>query len=134
MPEATPQATSETTTQIIPFNTHRYIKRLIGGGFTEEQAEILADEQVALLNANLATKVDVDRIKEGIESLRQETKREIESLRKETQMGMETLRQETKADIARIEVGIASIKADLLKWMFAALVLQGGLIVALIKL
>ncbi len=66
---------------------------------------MLADEQVTLLNGNLATKQNIADIRKEIE----------------------VLRQETRADIERI-------KSDLLKWMFGALIAQGGLIVALIKL
>ena len=179
-------------TEAIAFDTHRFVKRLTESGFTEKQAETLAEEQVALLNANLATKTDIAEIradiarveagvetlrqetkadidalrqetKTGIETLRQETKADIEALRQETkadiarvEAGIETLRQETKADIARVEAGIETlrqetkadiealrqetkadieaVKADLLKWSFAALIAQGGLIVALVKL
>ena len=65
----------------------------------------MANEQVNLLNGNLATKTDMVIIQRDIEALRQETKANIEVL-----------------------------KADLLKWMFGALIAQGGLIVALVKL
>ena len=102
--------------EAIAFDTHRYVKKLTESGFTERQAEALAEEQVALLNANLATKADIEAIRIEIEALR----------------------KETKADIARSEAGlkteIATVKADLLKWMFGALIAQGGLIVALVKL
>ena len=84
--------------EAIAFDTHRFVKRLTENGFTEEQAEALANEQVNLLNGNLATKTDI-----------------------------EALRQGTRADIA-------NLKADLLKWMFGAMIAQGGLIVALVKL
>ena len=43
----------------IAFDTHRFVKRLTGAGMDERQAEVLADEQVALLNANLATKAEL---------------------------------------------------------------------------
>ena len=92
-------------TEAIAFDTHRFVKRLTGCGFTEKQAETLAEEQVALLNGNLATKADIARIEAGIEALRQETRATIESA-----------------------------KSDLLKWLFGALIAQGGLIVALVKL
>ena len=82
----------------IAFDTHKFVKHLTEKGFTEEQAEALANEQVNLLNGNLATKTD------------------IEALRQETRANMEAL------------------KVDLLKWIFGALIAQGGLIVALIKL
>ncbi len=84
--------------EAIAFDTHRFVKRLTESGFTERQAETLAEEHIAFLNANLATKADI-----------------------------EALRQETKATIE-------AVKADLLKWLFGALIAQGGLIVALVKL
>ncbi len=56
--------------EAIAFDTHRYVKRLMEGGFDERQAETLAEEQIAFLNANLATKSDIAKIEAGIESLR----------------------------------------------------------------
>ena len=79
-------------TDAIAFDSHRFVKRLTENGFTEQQAETVAEEHVARLEA-----------------------------------GVETLRQETKTDIA--ESG-----TRLLMWMFGAMIAQGGLIVALIKL
>ena len=102
--------------EAIAFDTHRFVKRLTDCGFTEKQAETLAEEHVALLNANLATKADIAAIKAGIEALRQETKGDIEALRHETR------------------AAIATVKADLVKWLFGALIAQGGLVVALVKL
>ena len=116
-------------TEPIAFDTHRFVKRLTGSGFTEQQAETLADEHVALLSANLATKADVARIEAGMEALRQETKADIAKV----EAGMEALRQETKAEIARVAASVETVKVDLLKWMFGALIAQGGLIVALVK-
>ena len=65
--------------EAIAFDTHRYVKRLTENGFTEKQAETLAEEQAALLNGNLATKAD-----------------------------------------------LAALKADLIKWMFGAVL--GGMV------
>ena len=142
--------------EAIAFDTHRFVKRLTESGFTEKQAETLAEEHVALLNTNLATKADIARIEAGVDALRQETKAGMDALRQETKAGMDALRQETKADIARVEAGIdvlrqetradieslrqetraaiEAVKVDLLKWLFGALIAQGGLIVALVKL
>ena len=88
-------------TEAIAFDTYRFVKRLTESGFTERQAETRAEEHVALLNANLATKTDVAAL---------------------------------RTNIAQIEARIEAVKADLLKWMFGALIAQGGLIVALVKL
>ena len=65
---------------------------------------MLADEQVHLLNTNLATQADIAAIHQDIDTLRQETK-----------------------------ASIAEVKSDLLKWMTGALIAQGGVIVALLK-
>ena len=40
----------------INFDTHRFVKRLVKTGMSERTAEVLAEEQVDLLNSNLATK------------------------------------------------------------------------------
>ncbi len=49
--------------EAIAFDTHRFVKRLTKTGFTEAQAEALADAQVTLLNGNLATKQNLLEIK-----------------------------------------------------------------------
>ena len=99
-------------TEAIAFDTHRFVKRLTDCGFTELQAETLADEHVALLNANLATKTDIAAVKADIAA---------------TKADIEALRLATRADIE-------AVKSDLLKWMIGLLIAQGGLIVALVKL
>ena len=109
--------------EAIAFDTHRYVKRLMECGFTDKQAETLADEQIALLNANLATKADIARIEADIEALRQETKADIAKV----EAGIEALRQETKAEIA-------ALKADLIKWMFGGMVAMTGIFAAIVKL
>ena len=103
--------------EAIAFDTHRYVKRLTECGFTEKQAETLADGQVALLNTNLATKADVAKIKAeiakveaGVEVFRQETHAGVEAFRQETHAGIEALRQETKADIEALR---QETKADI---------------------
>ena len=105
--------------EAIAFDTHRFVKRLTENGFTEAQAEVLADEQITLLNANLATRQNIADVQKEMTDIR----KEIVDIRKD----IEVLRQETRADIERL-------KSDLLKWMFGALLAQGGLVVALIKL
>ena len=56
----------------IAFDTHRFVKRLTQTGFTVQQAEALADEQVNLLDSNLATKVDLMSINAEIEKVKTE--------------------------------------------------------------
>ena len=127
--------------EAIAFDTHRFVKRLTESGFTERQAETLAEEHVALLNTNLATKTDIESLRQAAKVDIAEIKADIDALRQTTKAGIETLRQETKADIAavkadvaKVEAKIETVKADLLKWVFGAMIAQGGLVVALIKL
>ena len=71
----------------------------------------------------MATKADIAAVKADIDALRQETKADIARV----EAGIEAVRHETKA-------AIETVKADLVKWLFGALIAQGGLIVALVKL
>jgi hypothetical protein len=41
------------------FDTHTFVKRLTAAGMPEAQAEVLADEQVRLIDDRLATKKDI---------------------------------------------------------------------------
>lgn len=122
--------------EAINFDTHKFVKHLTENGFTEQQAEVLAEEQVNLLNSNLATKADIEKTNASIQSLHQETNANIQSLRLTTKADIEktndsiqSLRQETKLNIADLKAYIEESKADLLKWMFIALAAQGGLII-----
>ena len=84
--------------EAIVFDTHRFVRNLTASGFTERQAEALANEQVQLLNANLATKADLAAVQ------------------------------------ANLEVKIANVQSGLLKWMFAALIAQSGIIITVVTL
>ena len=127
-----------TMTNAIAFDTHRFITHLVDAGFTTAQAEALSEEQVKLLNSNLATKQDIEGIRydietlrqatkqdiEGIrhdiETLRQATKHDIETLRRGTKHDIETLRQDTKQDIETLGVNfkkeMESMKVSQAKW------------------
>ena len=182
--------------EAIAFDTHRFIKHLTKNGFTEQQAEALANEQVNLLNGNLATKIDIAlihkeiaaihrdiaAIHKEIETLRLDTKAEIavihkdiegirkeiaaihkdiEGIRKEIEDGREDSQNQQKATEAAFanqwkateaalnnqwkateaafeiqrkttEAAIEALKVELLKWMFGAMIAQGGMIVGLI--
>ncbi len=135
--------------EAIAFDTHRYVKRLMEGGFDERQAETLAEEQIAFLNANLATKSDIAKIKAGIEALRQdiqagiegfkqETRAGIETLRQEIRVGIEGFRQETKAEHeglrSETKLAIEEAKVNLIKWMLGAMLAQTTVILAFIAL
>ncbi len=93
--------------EAIAFDTHRFVKRLTETGFTEAQAEALADEQVRLLNSNLATKQNLKQL----EAVQKQQLTEVEG---------------------KLQRQMAELKADLLKWMIGALIAQTGVIVGLV--
>ena len=102
--------------EAIAFDTHRFVKNLTQNGFTEKQAEALANEQVQLLNSNLATKTDILAIQARIETVQAELQARIETVH------------------AGLQADLQTTKADLLKWILTVIIAQGGLVVALIKL
>ena len=120
--------------EALAFDTHRFVKNLTANGFTEEQAEVLATEQVNILNSNLATKVEIAAVQRDIENLRQGTQVEIAGLGQGTQSEIVGLGQDLQAEIAGLRRSIKALKVDLLEWLFGAMIAQTGLIVALIKL
>ncbi len=109
--------------EAIAFDTHKFVKHLTASGFTELQAEALANEHVTLLNSNLATKANIAAVKKEIEALRRETKANIALVQRD----IEALRLATEAKIE-------SSSASVLKWMIGAMIAQSGVIVTLIKL
>jgi len=48
------------------FDTHAYVKRLRAAGFTEAQAEVQAEGLAKLIDNNLATKGDLERLDRDI--------------------------------------------------------------------
>ena len=125
--------------EAIAFDTHRFVKNLTESGFTEQQAEALAKEQVQLLNSNLATKVDILAIKTDLETVKTDletVKANLEAVKANLEAKLEAVKLGLQADIQAIQLGlqadIQASKVDLLKWMVTAMIAQGTLIVALV--
>lgn len=118
--------------EVMAFDTHRFVKNLTASGFSEAQAEALAEEQAHLLNANLATKSDIHDTKSDIHDTRadihdtradvQENRVRIEQVKSDLEVKIEQLKTELQRDLG-------AIKASLLKWIVTALIAQSGLIV-----
>ena len=122
------------TTEAIAFDTHRFVKHLTQVGFTLGQAEALAEEQVNLINSNLATKADIAAVEADIAAVEAALKADIAAVEAALKADIAAVEAALKTDIATIKADTAALKVDLLKWMFGALIAQGGLIVTLVKL
>ena len=124
--------------EVAVFDTHRFVKNLAQNGFTERQAEALAREQVTLLTNHLATKADIESMKAATKADIEVVKTDIEALKIATKADIEALKIATKAEIdgleLKMEARLATLKADLLKWGIGALIAQGGLILAILRL
>ena len=139
------------------FDTHRFVKRLTEAGLAEPVAEALVEEQVRLLNGHLVTstdlaatelalKADIERVKAEleaeIEQVKAELKADIERVRAELDVGLERVRAELDVGLERvraeltkdIEVARTQLKAELIRWIYGAMMAQVALIVALLKL
>ena len=97
---------SDAMSATITYDSHAFIKRLQSVGFTEEQAEVFAEEQAKLIEQRLATKQD-------LEELKQVLKRDIEGI---------------KRDIQESEY---RLKAELIRWVVGVAAGQGAFILAL---
>ena len=53
---------------VIAFDTHRFVKRMTAAGMHEQQAEALAESQADLLNSNLVTKLELNKALAKIEA------------------------------------------------------------------
>ncbi len=137
----------------VVYDTHAAVRRLTEAGISESQAEAVVREQALLLEHNLATKTDIEVLrqetkssigtlcqetKSSIETLRQETKSGIETLRQETKFSIETLRQETKSGIETLRqetrAEIVAAKNSIIVWVGGLNMAMVGLLIAGSKL
>ncbi|MGH8605481.1 MAG: coiled-coil domain-containing protein [Gammaproteobacteria bacterium] len=115
----------------IAFDTLKFAKRLKEGGFTDQQAETLAQAEAEFIEQNLTTKRDLKELevalKRDIEELRGAVKRDIEELRGSVKRDIEELRADLKRDLIELEYRM-TIKLG------AMLVVAVGAMAALVKL
>ena len=134
-------ATMEETVRPL-YDTLAAVRRLTEAGLPEPHAEAVVREQVHVMEHNLATKADIEKLssetKADIEKLRSETKADIEKLSLETKADIEKLSLETKADIEKLglktEADIAKAKFETIKWTIAANTALVAAVIAAIKL
>ena len=64
----------------IAFDTLVYAKKLKSVGFTEAQAEALAESQAQLIESRLATKQDIELVRRDMKELEASLKRDMKAL------------------------------------------------------
>ncbi|MEG9884810.1 MAG: hypothetical protein V6Z86_09425, partial [Hyphomicrobiales bacterium] len=89
-------------THALAFDTLKYSKRLVEAGFTQTQAEALAEEQAGLIDERLATKQDLKQLEVAL-------KRDIKQLEAATKQDLKQLEVALKRDIKQLE---AATKQD----------------------
>ena len=97
-------------------DTHAAVHELVSAGMPERQAETVVRQQARLLEQNLATKADIDALRQG-------TKTDIPT----TKIDIDALRQGIRADFK-------AFKVDLIKWIVGINIGNVTLTVATIKL
>ena len=126
------------------FDSHAFVKELTEAGMPERQAEVLAGGQLRLIEADLATKADIELTRRDIKALEAATKKEIELIRRDmkamdvsTKAEIKALEAATKKEIELIRLEMKALEhrvtATILKWMFGALAAQTVLIIGVVQ-
>ena len=124
--------------EAIAFDSHRFVKNLTSSGFTEAQAEALADEQAHLLDSNLATKADILAVKADIREVRAEIREvkselelKIEQVRADLEVRIEQVRADLEVKIERVGGEVQKARVGLSRWMLTGWATQTGLLATL---
>ena len=134
LPATVPWDYDDTMTDAIAFDTHRFVKNLTASGFTEAQAEALAEEQANLLNSNLATMADISAVESNLQAEIQTVRTDLSAVERSLHGEIQTVRTDLSTVERNLQVEIHTFRADLLKWMVTAMIAQTGLVVALVRL
>ncbi len=114
--------------EMLAMDTHRFVKNLTKSGFTEAQAEALAEEQVRLFTGQLVTR---DYFDSEMARFRAEltayVNKKLGEQKAHSDKEMANLR-------AYINTELAGLKHEMLKWLIGLMVAQAGLILAITQL
>ena len=141
--------------EAIVFDTLRFVQNLTSKGFTQEQAEVLAYEHVQILTSNIATSRDLAEVQTNLETRLAEVRAEFNAKMEQTRAGLdakadpeakleqawaglsakiEQMRADLSLKLTELGTKIERTKTDLIKWMLGAMIVQTGLIVALVEM
>jgi len=114
----------------IAFDTLKFAKRLKEGGFTDQQAETLAQAEAEFIEQNLTTKRDLKdleiAVKRDVKELEVALKRDIEELRGSVKRDIEELRGSVKRDVEALH---ADLKRDMKELEYRMTIKLGAMLV-----
>ena len=113
---------------MLAIDTHRFVKNLTKGGFTEAQAEALAEEQMRLFTGQLVTR---DYFDAQMDMFRAELIAYVDKRLTEQKMDLD---KEQASLRSYIDSELASLKHEMLKWLIGLMIAQAGLILAITQL
>ena len=94
--------------ELLVFDTHRFVRDMVAAGMAEPIAETLAEKQLEMLSGDLATRVELAQVEANL-----------------------------KTEIARVEAGLktdlAATKTSLVKWMVTIMTAYTAAIAALVS-
>ena len=92
----------------VAFDTHTFVKELTRAGMPEEQAEVLARSQAALIDEKLATKQDLEELelalRRDLKDLELATKQNLKDLGLATKQNLKDLGLATKQNLKDLEL------------------------------
>ena len=101
----------------IAFDSLAFAKRLKDGGFTEVQAETLAEAEAEFIGENLATKRDINELEFSLQRDIKEMGAALRAEIKETSTGLRADIKETdtglRIEIKQLDLKIEHVRADL---------------------
>lgn len=99
--------------QAIAFDTLAFARKLRDGGFTDQQAEVLAQAQAELFEQNLATKLDIKEVERTIKEVEADLRRTIKELEVNLRRDMKELEAGLRRDMKELEAGLRRDFKDL---------------------
>ncbi len=111
----------------LAFDTLKFSKKLVAAGFTEKQAEALADEQRSLITNELATKRDLKELEVALKRDIAEVKRDMKEMEAGLKHDITDVRREMKEMELRLEQRL-TLRLGLM------MVVAVGVVAALVKL
>ena len=111
----------------VAFSTLQYAKKLIQAGFTENQAEIQVEAMTDLLDTNVASREDIQLLKQDVKQVRQDLKQDINQVQQELKQDINQVEQTLKQDISLTRHEIKELESRMMIRLTGIMILVVGL-------